>query len=96
MKLNPQASQYLYVRYLSGSVNDSASAIAVDSAGNAYVAGVTTSPDFPVTGGNLATAPSTGTERSFAAKLDPALDCPRLITRWNLRIPAMWDVKVAR
>src|SRR5947207_15184417 len=36
MKLNPQASQYLYVRYLSGSVNDSASAIAVDSAGNAY------------------------------------------------------------
>lgn len=68
VKLNPQASQYLYVRYLGGSVNDSASAIAVDSTGNAYVAGVTTSPDFPVTGGNSGTAPSTGTERSFVTK----------------------------
>src|SRR6476660_4895618 len=44
MKLNPHASQYLYVRYLGGSVSDNASAIAVDSAGNAYIAGVTTSP----------------------------------------------------
>src|SRR5690242_19370047 len=72
VKLNPQASQYLYVRYIGGSVNDNASAIAVDSAGNAYVGGVTTSPDFPVTsGGNLGTAPAGGTERSFVAKLDP-------------------------
>jgi uncharacterized protein (TIGR03437 family) len=72
VKLNPQASQYLYVRYLGGSVNDNANAIAVDSAGDAYVAGVTTSPDFPVTsGGNLGTAPTTGTERSYVAKLDP-------------------------
>jgi len=71
IKLNPHASQYLYVRYLGGSVSDNASAIAVDSAGNAYIAGVTTSPDFPVTiGGNQGTAPSTGTERSFVAKLN--------------------------
>jgi uncharacterized protein (TIGR03437 family) len=72
VKLDPHASQYLYVRFLGGSVNDTASAIAVDSAGDAYVAGVTRSPDFPVTsGGNLATAPTSGTERSFVAKLDP-------------------------
>ncbi len=73
VKLNPQASQYLYVRFLGGSVYDSASAIAVDSAGNAYVAGTTGSPDFPVTsGGNLGTTPAglTG-ERSFVSKLDP-------------------------
>ncbi len=73
IKLNPQASQYLYVRYLGGSVYDSANAIAVDAAGNAYVAGQTASPDFPVTtGGNLGT-PATGTkdERSFVTKLDP-------------------------
>jgi uncharacterized protein (TIGR03437 family) len=71
LKLNPQASQYLYVRYLGGSLNDSANAIAVDSAGNAYVAGVTTSPDFPATtSGNLAAPPTTGTERSFVAKLN--------------------------
>jgi uncharacterized protein (TIGR03437 family) len=73
VKLNPQASQYLYVRYFGGSVSDSAYAIAVDSAGDAYVAGVTTSPDFPVTsGGNLGTAPTAGTERSFVFELDPA------------------------
>jgi hypothetical protein len=73
VKLNPQATQYLYVRYLGGSVYDSASAIAVDSAGNAYVAGYTASPDFPVTtGGNLGTAPAgTSSERSFVAMLNP-------------------------
>jgi len=73
VKLNPQGTQYLYVRYLGGSVNDSANAVAVDSAGNAYVAGATASPDFPVTaGGNLGTPPtSRSDQRSFVAKLDP-------------------------
>lgn len=72
VKLNPQATQYLYVRYFGGSVADSASAIAVDSAGNAYVAGTTSSHDFPVTmGGNLGTAPGSSTDqRSFVVKLD--------------------------
>lgn len=27
------------------------------------------------------------------AKLDPALDCSRLVTRWRLRVPASWTVK---
>lgn len=72
VKLNPQGTQYLYVRYLGGSVKDSASAIAVDPAGNAYVAGATASPDFPVTsGGNLGTSPSPLSQRSFVFKLDP-------------------------
>ena len=73
LKLNPQASAYLYVRYFGGSRNDSVNALAVDAEGNAYIAGVTTSPDFPVTsGGNFGTAPANGTERSFVAKFDPA------------------------
>jgi uncharacterized protein (TIGR03437 family) len=73
VKLNPQASQYLYVRYLGGSVKDSANAIAVDAAGNAYVAGSTASPDFPVTsGGNPGTLPGPSSQRSFVAKLDPS------------------------
>lgn len=73
VKLNPQASQYLYVRYLGGSVKDSANAIAVDAAGNAYVAGSTASPDFPVTsGGNLGTSPGPSSQRSFVVKLDPS------------------------
>jgi uncharacterized protein (TIGR03437 family) len=71
-KMNPQASQYLYVRFLNGSVGDYANAIAVDAAGNAYVAGSTASPDFPVTsGGNLGTSPAgQASRRSFVAKLD--------------------------
>ena len=57
VKLNPQATQYLYARYVGGSVNDYGNAIAVDSAGDAYVAGYTNSPDFPVTSGsNFVTA----------------------------------------
>jgi len=73
IKLNPQASEYLYVRYLGGSVDDYANAITVDSAGNAYIAGSSASPDFPVTsGGNLGTPPTGGSDqRSFVAKLDP-------------------------
>ena len=74
VKLNPQGSQYLYVRYFGGSVKDSANAIAVDGEGNAYVAGSTASPDFPVTsGGRLGTAPMGLTsQRSFVVKLDPS------------------------
>lgn len=71
VKLNPQGTQYLYVRYLGGSVNDVATAIAVDGAGDAYVAGSTTSPDFPVTSSSTGTAPSSQSSRSFVAKLDP-------------------------
>jgi len=72
VKLNPQGTQYLYMRYLGGSFNDYANAVAVDSAGNAYVAGYTVSPDFPVTtGGNLGTSPSPTSRRSFVAKFDP-------------------------
>jgi len=72
VKLNPQATQYLYVRYLGGSVDDYANAIAVDSAGNAFIAGATASPDFPVTTGVSSGAPaSQSNQRSFVTKLDP-------------------------
>jgi uncharacterized protein (TIGR03437 family) len=72
VKLNPKTSQYVYVRYLGGSVDDFANAIAVDGAGNAYIAGATASPDFPVTtGGNLGTPPAgLSSRRSFVTKLD--------------------------
>jgi len=46
-KLNPTGSALLYSTYLGGSQIDQANAIAVDGSGNAYVAGFTSSTDFP-------------------------------------------------
>jgi hypothetical protein len=46
-KLDPKASQYLYLAYFDSAANDQLSSIAVDSAGNAYIAGWTTNPNFP-------------------------------------------------
>jgi Beta-propeller repeat/Abnormal spindle-like microcephaly-assoc'd, ASPM-SPD-2-Hydin len=46
-KLNPQGDALLYATYLGGSGDDRATGIAVDSAGEAFVAGYTGSSDFP-------------------------------------------------
>jgi hypothetical protein len=46
-KLNASGSGLVYSTYLGGTQNEFASAIAVDAAGNAYVAGQTYSLDFP-------------------------------------------------
>ena len=54
-KLNPTGSTFLFATYWGGSAPDVAYAIAVDSAGNAYVAGGTSSSDFPVTAGAFQT-----------------------------------------
>jgi Beta-propeller repeat len=48
-KLNASGSALVYSTYLGGEDNDSIYAIAVDQAGNAYVAGDTYSSAFPVT-----------------------------------------------
>ena len=48
-KINATGSALVYSTYLGGAGVDSALGIAVDSAGNAYVAGFTQSPDFPTT-----------------------------------------------
>src|ERR1035441_8795110 len=50
-KFSPDGSSLVYSTYLGGNGYDYAYAIAVDSSGNAYVAGETDSPDFPVTAG---------------------------------------------
>ena len=46
-KLNPTGSALIYSTYLGGSGGDLGAGIAVDSAGNAYVTGSTSSSDFP-------------------------------------------------
>jgi hypothetical protein len=47
-KLSPAGSGLAYSTYLGGALDDVVNAIAVDAAGNAYVAGETYSADFPV------------------------------------------------
>ena len=68
--LNAQGSALLYSTFLSGTGSDLPQAIAVDAAGNAYVAGVSGSLDFPTTPGALQSGPASSTE-SFAAKFSP-------------------------
>ncbi len=52
-KLNPSGTALVYSTFLGGSYQDTPRSIAVDSSGNAYVAGATDSFDFPVTNGSL-------------------------------------------
>jgi uncharacterized protein (TIGR03437 family) len=49
-KFSP-AGALIYLSYIGGGGDDMAVAVAVDSAGNAYVAGMTSSSNFPVTAG---------------------------------------------
>jgi len=55
-KLGPNGDTLAYSTYLGGNTLDIAYSVAVDGASNAYVAGYTYSPDFPVTPGAYATA----------------------------------------
>jgi hypothetical protein len=48
-KLNSTGTALVYSTYLGGTFRDSASGIAVDSSGNAYITGRATSVDFPTT-----------------------------------------------
>lgn len=86
-KINPSGTQLIYSTYLGGSLDDAGAAIAIDSAGNAYVAGTTLSTDFPATpgvfqgkfhgGGNEPQKPICGytpyidTGDGFVAKVNP-------------------------
>jgi hypothetical protein len=81
-KLNPAGTALAYSTYLGGSGNsqygnpqDSGNAIAIDSAGDAYVAGQAVSTNFPVTPGALQPAlegPAKSAENAFVAELNPA------------------------
>jgi hypothetical protein len=59
-----------YSTYLGGSSGDAVAGIAVDAQGFAYVAGTTTSGDFPTTPGSFQPV-SPGNYNAYVAKLDP-------------------------
>jgi hypothetical protein len=72
-KINPAGSGLVYSTYLGGSTgsfDQEAHGIAVDSAGNAYVTGWTSCSDFP-TMNPLQAAYGGGPEDAFVAKLNP-------------------------
>ena len=69
--LNPNGNSYVYSTFLGGSSLDAGDGIAVDSANNAYVTGVTTSSSFPTTTGALQTTYGGATD-AFVTKLNPA------------------------
>jgi len=85
IKLDPTGSHLEYSAFL-GSKSSSSTfssrgrAIAVDHLGNAYIAGDTLAPDFPITAGTYSTAPvcpggngdPLSCDEPFAAKLDAA------------------------
>jgi uncharacterized repeat protein (TIGR01451 family) len=78
LKLNPQAGTggVEYLTYLGGSGIDTSVGLGVDGAGNAYVAGTTTSPDFPTTPTAYQLVPkagSAGPHHVFVSVLDPNL-----------------------
>jgi len=71
-KLNPAGTALVYSTYLGGSLGDSATAIAVDKAGNAYVTGSTVSKDFPVQNPLQLTLKNAAKGNAFVAKLNAA------------------------
>jgi hypothetical protein len=68
-KLNANGTQAIYSTVLGGSDGQTGSGIAVDSSGNAYVAGTTTSKDFPTTAGSAQPVFGGGSQDGFVTKL---------------------------
>jgi hypothetical protein len=67
-KINPSGTGLVYSTYVGGSGADSASAIALDSLGNVYITGSTSSQNFPVTA-KVFQSTLAGTINAFVAKL---------------------------
>ncbi len=75
-ELNTAGTALVCSTYLGGSQSDVGKAIAVDATGNVYVAGATSSTDFPVTSGafqntNQYGFTTSGGNNAFIAKLNP-------------------------
>lgn len=69
-KVHPSGTSLIYATFLGGKAIDYGGGIAVDSQGNAYVAGYTSSSDFPVS--RPYQASRAGAFDGFVAKLDPS------------------------
>lgn len=75
--LNPAGNNIEHSTYLGGGSLDSAAAVAVDRGGNAYVAGSSSSTDYPVTPGSSQSLLGGRTD-AFAVKVGPGSTRPPL------------------
>lgn len=71
-KLDAAGNTLLYSTYLGGSSSDTGHGIALDSAGDVYVAGETDSPNFPVTVDAIQPARAGTNTDAFVTVLNPA------------------------
>ena len=68
-RLNATGSALLYSTYLGGAGDETGSGLAVDSSGNAYISGTTTSANFPTA--NALQPANAGGQDLFVAELNP-------------------------
>ena len=73
-KFSGDGRRVIYNRYIGGSGPDSVTGLVVDNEGNAYLAGTTSSPDFPITAGAWGRTPTGSSGGTFALKLDSSGD----------------------
>lgn len=69
-KLAPNGASLIYSTYIGGTQSETASSIAVDSSGNAYITGSTSSTDFPISAGAFQATYSGGGSDAFVTKVD--------------------------
>jgi hypothetical protein len=89
-KLSADASQAVYSTYLGGNGADCGYGIAVDGSGNAYVTGVTWSPDFPTV--NALYPDLWGDVDAFIAKISDAPALPP-VPDIKATLPPVPDIK---
>lgn len=73
-RLDANGTEVLYSTFIGGSGRDSCSGLALDDAGNIYLAGSTVSADFPTTEGAFSNISDGYTEEGFVMKLNPQGD----------------------
>ena len=74
-RLSPNGAALLYSTFLGGNADDEANALALDSTGDAYVTGLTSSPDFPTAATAFDTSYNGGID-AFVSKLVTAVAGP--------------------
>src|SRR5881296_2470661 len=89
-KLNSAGNALIYSTYLGGRFADQTNGMAVDSSGNAYVAGYTVSADFPTVNAiqptcNNCNNPDSPVPTAFVAKFNPT-GSPIYSTYWGAEV----------